>query len=96
MYGFPSRRDLLEQMLEETVVFYSVFDQRPLSETEKEQILNAVSEADFSDVIRRGRKEKLLTIIREEMEGYLDGYKTMEEAAAVIQNRAGVFIQEER
>ena len=96
LYGFPSRRDLLEQMLEETVVFYSVFDQRPLSETEKEQILNAVSEADFSDVVRRGRKEKLLTIIREEMEGYLDGYKTMEEAAAVIQNRAGVFIQEER
>ena len=47
-------------------------------------------------MIRRGRKEKLLTIIREEMEGYLDGYKTMEEAAAVIQNRAGVFIQEER
>jgi hypothetical protein len=35
-------------------------------------------------------------MVLEEMEGYLDGYKSIEDVAAVIQNRVEVMLQEER
>ncbi len=93
--GFCTNKHALEQALEETVI-YSETPPRPISQEEKEQVWEIISEADFNTAVRKARQDRVIDMVLEEMEGYLDGYKSIEDVAAVIQNRVEVMLQEER
>ena len=88
-------KNALEQALEETVI-YSETPPRPISQEEKEQVWEVISEADFNTAVRKARKDRVIDMVLEEMDGYLDGYKSIEDVAAVIQNRVEVMLQEEK
>ena len=81
--------------MEETVI-YSETPPRPISQEEKEQVWEIISEADFNTAVSKARQDRVIDMVLEEMEGYLDGYKSIEDVAAVIQNRVEVMLQEER
>ena len=87
-------KNALEQALEETVI--SETPPRPISQEEKEQVWEVISEADFNTAVSKARQDRVIDMVLEEMEGYLDGYKSIEDVAAVIQNRVEVMLQEER
>lgn len=93
-YGFPTDKNALEQALEETVI-YSETPPRPISQEEKEQVWEIISAADFNTAVREARKDRIIDMILDEMEGYLEGYKSMEEVASVLQNRVELLLQEE-
>ena len=65
-----------------------------LSQKEADEVLEFLGSLDFAP--RSAREREILRIITEEMESYQKGYKSMEEVAAVIQNRAEVLLQEHR
>ena len=65
-----------------------------LSREEADEILEFLGSLDFAP--RSAGEREILGIITEEMESYQKGYKSMEEVAAVIQNRAEVLLQEHR
>ena len=93
-YGFSTDKNALEQALEETVI-YSETPPRPISQEEKEQVWEIISAADFNTAVREARKDRIIDMILDEMEGYLEGYKSMEEVASVLQNRVELLLQEE-
>ena len=63
-----------------------------LSREEADEVLELLGALDFAP--RSAREREILGIITEEMGSYQKGYKSMEEVAAVIQNRAEVLLQE--
>ncbi len=94
-YGFLTDKDALEQALEETVIYSDGDFPRPISQEEKEQVWEIVSAADFDTAVRKVRKDRIIDMILDEMEGYLEGYKSMEEVVSVLQNRVELLLQEE-
>lgn len=63
-----------------------------LSEEEAEGLLDLIEHTDFTP--EGGLKSEVMTIIGEEMDSYFSGDKTMEDVAALIQNRVNTLVQE--
>lgn len=119
-YGIPTRRDLLDEMLEDaaTPAYLSIdgeiqYDENgnpiemakwagysggePFSEDcatqeETDRFLEMLSHTDFSP--DSGLKSQVMSIIAEEMTGYFNKDKSLEEVTGMIQNRVGVLLGE--
>ncbi len=89
---FPSRRDLVEKMLEEAVTPGYWYEYDCAAPEEVQGVEEMIAHTDFS--LRDGVREDIIGIIAEETESYFNGDKSLEEVTKVIQNRVSTLVQE--
>ena len=89
---FPSRRDLVEKMLEEAATpgYWHEYD--CATPEEVRGVEEMIAHTDFS--LKDSLELQVMNIIAEEAESYFNGDKSLEEAAKVIQNRVSTLVQE--
>ncbi len=64
-----------------------------MTQEQVDMVTGVIEQADFTPVIK-GRQYQIISILLEELGAYIDGQKSLEEAADILQNRVQNLVQE--
>ena len=88
--GFPVLRSAFEEQLESAICEESEYDFRIFTRSDADKLRELV----YSTEKTVHREEELLALIRQGAEQYFSGQKSLDEAAALIQSRAAIYVAE--